>query len=159
MTMTTQGAPRIEWTDIRAEPIKPFSHFSRTGLNHVREVYEALSPNRETLDVLFSLDAAQTDPTEDWIRFFIETASAQLIWDERPTGTLAEADALWVLRKFDDAPSLAILAILVRLAEEAHRRPSWYEAEVRQRAALFSNLIHRPAFSKTRPVPYLRLVG
>ena len=159
MTMMTQGAPRIEGLDIRAEPIKPFSHFSRTGLNHVREVYAALSPNRDTLDVLFSLDAAQTAPTEDWVRFFIEISCAQLIWDERPTGTLSEADARWALRKFDDAPSLAILAILVRLAEEAHQRPSWYEAEVRQRAALFSNLLHPRASAKTRSVPYLRLVG
>lgn len=158
MTTMMQGAPQIDGLDIRAEPIKPFSHFSTTGLDHVRQVYAALSPNRETLDVLFSLDAAQTDPTEEWIRFFIETACDQLIWVERPTGRLTEADALWALRKFDDAPSLAILAILVRLAEEAHYRPSWYEGEVRQRAALFSNLL-RPASAKARAVPYLRLVS
>lgn len=158
MTMMTQEAPRIDVVDIRAEPIKPFSHFSQTGLNHVRQVYAGLSQNRDTLDVLFGLDAAQTEPSEDWIRFFIETACDQLIWDERPTGALSEADARWALRKFDDAPSLAILAILVRLAEDAHHRPSWYEGEVRQRAALFSNLL-RPTSAKARSVPYLRLVG
>ena len=123
-------------------------------------VYQALIPNRHTLAILFALDAAQTEPSERWIRFFVETASAQLIWDERPTGTVTNDDASWVLARFDDAPSLAVLAILVRISEEAQHLPIWFIGEVRRRATLFSNLAEKHGLHpKPKGVPHLRLVA
>ena len=124
--------------------IAPFSNLTDVALGNIRRVYEALTPNRETLAVLFSLDAAQTDPTDQWITFFVETASSQLIWDERPTGTVSAADAAWVLARFDDAPSLAILAVLVLAA---HASPATAQA------MLHSLQIGPSAERINRPVP------
>ncbi len=121
-----------------AEALTPFQNFTTSGLDRVRAIYAALLPTRDTLAVLFALQAAQTAPTPEWTAFFIETASAQLIWDERPTGTLTEMDACWLLARFDEAPSLAVLGLLARVLEEAHRVPHWFVAAVRHRAALFS---------------------
>lgn len=143
------------------EPITPFPNFSADALDEVRRMYAALPPTRESLAILFALDAAQTAPTEAWAGFFIETASAQMIWDERPTGTVCEDDARWMLGWFDEAPSLTLLALLVRVLDEAHRTPAWFAAAVRQRATLFRAA--DPAASPAKPagkkVAYLRLVA
>ena len=142
------------------EPITPFPNFSAEGLEDVRRLYAALPPTRDSLAVLFALDAAQTAPTEAWAGFFIETASAQLIWDERPTGTVREDDARWMLGWFDEAPSLTLLALLVRVLEEAHRLPSWFAAAVRQRATLFrATDPASPPKANGKKVSYLRLVA
>jgi hypothetical protein len=80
-----------------------------------------------------------------------------LIWDERPTGTVSQADGAWVLARFDEAPTLSVLAILVRIVEEAHTIPPGFLTEVRQRAALFGSLGGPVMMPK--PVPHLRLVA
>ncbi len=138
--------------------IAPFSGMTDAALANIRRVYEALTPNRDTLGILFSLDAAQTEPSDQWITYFVETASAQLIWDERPTGSLREEDARWVVARFDEAPTVATLAVLVRVVEEAQTIPSWFSAAVRQRAELFGSKIVQVAPPARRP-PYLRLVA
>ena len=158
MSKMTDGAAFLG-LDAMSEAIAPFAGLTDIALANIRRVYEALIPNRETLAVLFALDAAQTEPAESWITFFVETASAQLIWDERPTGVVTAADAAWVLARFDEAPSLAILAVLARMVEEAQRVPAAFAAEVRQRAALFGPLAIRPAAPASKTVPYLRLVA
>jgi hypothetical protein len=139
----------------------PFSNFTASGLDRVRQMYAALVPTRASLAVLFALDAAQTEPTEQWTAFFIETASAQVIWETRPTGVLNDQDARWALARFDEAPSLAIIALLIRVTEEAHRLPAWFAAEVKDRAALFHKAAATAAglSSRKKSVPYLRLVA
>lgn len=118
-------------------PLAPFPNFTAQGLDRLRQMYAALPSSREALAALFTVQAAQTAPNEQWTRFFIETASAQLIWDERPTGTLTEGDASWLLDRFDEAPSIEVLGLLARVLEEAHRVPAGFPAAVRQRAAFF----------------------
>ncbi len=142
-------------------PITPFPYFTESGLNRVRQMYAALVPTRTSLAVLFALDAAQTAATDQWVSFFIETASAQLIWDQRPTGVLSEQDAVWLLARFDEAPTLSVMALLVRVVDEAHRMPTWLPAAVRHRAALFRSAA-ATATGLTTPrkdVAYLRLVA
>ena len=138
--------------------IAPFRSLTDTALRNIRQIYDAVPPTRATLEVLFAVDAAQTAPTEAWIGYFVETAAAQLIWDERPTGTVTAATAAWVLRKFDEAPTLSSLALLVRLIEEAQAVPAEFGADVRRRAALFSTLCEEKR-ARSTSVPYLRLVA
>ena len=150
------------WNDQpAAEAITPFPNFSEQGLNRIRQMHSALVPTRELLTLLFSIDAAQTDPTDEWMGFFVEAVSGQLIWDERPTGILSEQDAAWVLARFDEAPGLSVLAVLVRLLEEAHRSPSWFEGAVRQRASLFRTTTATDGTAQVvmKPVRHLRLVA
>ena len=144
-----------------AEPaLTPFKNLTDTALSRIRQLYEAAPPTREALAALFAVDAAQTQPSDAWIGFFVETACAQLVWDERPTGALGAADAAWVLERFDEAPSFATLALLVRLLEEAVRLPPDFAGHVRKRAALFSGRSTVPVRAdKPKAVPYLRLVA
>ena len=137
----------------------PFRSLTDTALARIRQIYDSVPPSREALTALFAVDAAQTQPTDAWIGFFVETACAQLVWDDRPTGTLTAADAAWVLARFDEAPSLATLALLVRLLEEAVRLPPTFAGQVRQRAALFSAKSTMIRQDKPQSVPYLRLVA
>lgn len=137
----------------------PFKSLTHTALAHIRQIYDSVPPTREALAALFAVDAAQTQPTDSWIGFFVETACAQLVWDDRPTGTLTVADAEWVLARFDDAPSLATLALLVRLLEETVSLPTDFAAHVRQRAALFDARPTARHQDKPKSVPYLRLVA
>ena len=142
-----------------ATVLTPFSNLTSDGLDRVRRMYAHLAPNRETLAVLFALQAAQTAPTDEWTSFFVETGSAQLIWDERPTGTLSEDDAHWLLARFDEAPSIAVMGLLVRVLEEAHRSPGWFPASVRQRAALFRPVSTQDGSTTLRSAAHLRLVA
>lgn len=151
--MQDQGTTAIE-------AIQPFRNLTEEALSGIRQIYASLPGSRETLDVLFAIDAAQTDPTEAWVGFFVEAASGNLIWDERPTGTLTTADARWVLDRFDHAPTLAGMALLVRLSDEATKLPPEFPAEVRRRAALFTTFEGALATrTKKTAVPYLRLVA
>lgn len=137
----------------------PFESLTDTALSRIRQIYESVPPTREALAALFAVDAAQTQPTDAWIGFFVESACAQLVWDDRPTGVLTTPDAAWVLARFDEAPSFATLALLVRLLEEAVRLPPDFAGQVRQRAALFTAKPTAPSAGKPRSVPYLRLVA
>lgn len=139
--------------------LTPFTTLTDEALGRIRQLYDAVPPTHESLAALFEVDAAQTQPSDSWIGFFVETVCAQLIWDARPTGTLTAADASWVLQRFDDAPSFAMLALLVRLLEEAVRLPPAFAGQVRQRAALFSGTPTLLRADKPKAVPYLRLVA
>ncbi len=135
--------------------LNPFPNFTAQGLDRLRQMYAALPPSRGALAALFAVQAAQTAPDEQWATFFVETASAQLVWDERPTGTLTEDDAAWVLERFDEAPSLEVMGVLARVLEEAQRVPQHFAAAVRQRAALLGP---GRAAGGRRPAPHLRVV-
>ncbi len=139
-------------------PLAPFPNFTAQGLDRLRQMYATLPPSRDALGVLFAVQAAQTAPNEQWTTFFIETASAQLIWDERPTGTLTAEDGAWLLERFDEAPSIEVLGLMARVLEEANRVPHGFAAEVRQRAALFKPREADEALPARRPANHLRLV-
>lgn len=143
-----------------SETIAPFRTLTDDALRQIRQLHATVPSTRGALAVLFAIDAAQMEPSEDWVGFFVETACAHLIWEERPTGSLTAENAAWVLSRFDDAPSIALVALMVRLVEEAHRTPSDFEAGVRRRAGLFkSRLETGPSGSRQKSVPYLRLVA
>lgn len=158
MTMIDNGFSDQARGKAASAPLTPFEGLSHHGLDRVRQMYAALAPTRDTLAVLFSLQAAQTEPSDAWVNFFIEIASDFLIWDERPTGFLSESNAQWVLARFDDAPSLAVLGLMVRLLDEAHHLPIWFLAAVRQRAALFMAETAASASPRKRS-SHLRLVS
>ncbi len=154
MTKSESGKPAGETV-----AITPFQNLTDKALHGIRQIYDSMPSTRAALEVLFAVDAAQTNPTDAWIGFFVETACAQMIWDERPTGTIRGEDADWVLGRFDEAPTLSTLALLVRLVEEAQRIPPTFAAEVRRRAEFFSTLMPGAVKKERKPVSYLRLVA
>jgi sulfur relay (sulfurtransferase) DsrF/TusC family protein len=158
MNTVAKGASETNEGASAAMAIAPFPSFTAQGLDRLRRMYAAMPPSREALQALFAVQAAQTAPSEEWTAFFIETASAQLIWDERPTGVLTEADARWLLERFDDAPSMEVLGLLARVLEEAHQVPRSFPAEVRERAALFRLPRASDLAAARQQTPYLRLV-
>ena len=146
--------------DAAGETIAPFRTLTEDALCDIRRLHATVPSTRSALALLFAIDAAQMEPSEGWVGFFVETACAHLVWDERPTGMLVAKDADWVLSRFDDAPSVSLVALMVRLVEEAHRVPADFEANVRRRASLFTSRQDRERTSKRpRSVPYLRLVA
>ncbi len=157
MNTQEQGPSSAGHEALIAMSFTPFANFSSLGLDRLRRMYSALPPSRDALAALFAVHAAQTSPTEQWTTFFVETASAQLIWDERPTGRLSEDDAAWLLARFDEAPSLEVLYLMVRIIDEAHEVPKGFEFEVRQRAMPFRPLFVEAAASRPE-TSHLRLV-
>jgi hypothetical protein len=63
-----------------------------------------------------------------WSEFFVETLTAHLVWERRPTGRILEDDTDWLLRMVDlpraaDATNVRILLFsLVSEAEEVDHR-------------------------------------
>ena len=99
-----------------------------------RLVLAAGALTRAEADALFALEASPTPKPADWTAFFVEAITAHVVWDDRPTGTVDEARARWLVAQVDTAGSLGALAALVNIMAEAHRVPAWLLAEARTRA-------------------------
>jgi hypothetical protein len=89
---------------------------------------------RDEAEALF--DIARSAPSEcgDWAEFFVDTIVDYLLWQQRPSAVLSEAQAEWLISQVDRTDTLPAFAILVAVLEEAHRTPGWFCAAVRGRA-------------------------
>ena len=90
---------------------------------------------RDEADALFDIERAVSSDCPEWAEFFVDTVVDYLLWQQRPSGVLNEAQAEWLIGQVDRTRSLAAFAILVAVLDEAHRVPGWFEAAVRGRAA------------------------
>jgi hypothetical protein len=106
-----------------------------TVRNLRREVFADGVVSREEADALFDLERAARPEAEEWGEFFVETIVDYLLWQQRPSGVLNEAQAEWLIAQVDRTRTLAAFAVLVAVLEEAHRTPIWFPAAVRGRAA------------------------
>lgn len=96
-----------------------------------REVLADRSLSVEEAEALFALDAAPNAKSDRWTAFFVEALSDFLVWQQRPTGVLAEAKAEWVMSYAAGTASVTVMALLVNLLAECHKVPTWFLAEVR----------------------------
>ncbi|HEX4765141.1 MAG TPA: hypothetical protein VH414_02585 [Lichenihabitans sp.] len=99
-----------------------------------REVFAQHAPSRIEIEDLFAIDAVAQPKGEAWAEFFVEAVTDFVVWGQRPTGLVEEADAHWLLAKVDAAKTVSSFAVLVNILDQAHRVPRWFPAAVRSRA-------------------------
>ena len=100
-----------------------------------RDVFGDGTVSQDEADVLFDLERAARPRCPEWGEFFVETIVDFLLWQQRPSGVLNEAQAEWLIAQTDRTATLTAFAVLVAVLEEAHRTPGWYAAAVCGRAA------------------------
>ena len=84
---------------------------------------------------LFSIERNVRPDCPEWREFFVDVIVDFLLWQQRPSGVLNEAQAEWLVGQADAARTLTAFATLVAALEEAHRTPGWFAAAVRGRVA------------------------
>ncbi len=90
---------------------------------------------QDEADALFSIERAVRPDCREWRDFFIDAIVDFLLWQQRPSGVLNEAQAEWLMSRADSTKTLTAFATLVATLEEAHRTPGWFAAAVRGRVA------------------------
>ena len=90
---------------------------------------------QDEADALFSIERAVRPDCPEWRDFFIDVIVDFLLWQQRPSGILNEAQAEWLMGQADRTRTLTDFATLVAALEEAHRTPGWFAAAVRGRVA------------------------
>lgn len=90
---------------------------------------------RDEADALFDIERAARSECPEWRDFFVSTIVDYLVWQQRPSGVLNEAQAEWLIGQADRTKSLNAFIALVAAIEEAHRTPAWFAPAVRGRAA------------------------
>jgi hypothetical protein len=100
---------------------------------------------QDEAEALFDIERSAEPHSEDWAEFLVDTIVDYLLWQQRPSGVLSEAQAEWLISQVDRTRTLPAFAILVAVLEQAHRTPGWFCAAVRGRAVK-----RWPALEKTR---------
>ncbi|MFV0281691.1 MAG: hypothetical protein ACK5JM_13145 [Rhodoblastus sp.] len=90
---------------------------------------------QDEADALFSIERNVRPDCPEWRAFFVDAIVDCLIWQQRPSGVLNEAQAEWLVSQADRARTLNAFITLVMVLEEAHRTPGWFSAAVRGRVA------------------------
>ncbi len=100
-----------------------------------REVFADGDVTRESADELFAVARARMANAPEWIELFVELITDHVVWQSRPTGTVTDDEAQWLIRRADECQSIEALAAMVNVLAEAQRAPHWFVAAVRARAA------------------------
>jgi hypothetical protein len=100
-----------------------------------RALFEDEGVSRDEAQALFDLERAQRAPCAEWTEFFVESLTDHVVWQCRPTGTILEEQAQWLVRESDCCRALTGVALLANVLAEAYRAPAWLVAAVRARAA------------------------
>ena len=127
-----------EELDYRRSALVAIERLQELNAEAVKKLrYDLFRGDAITLDeanALFDIERAAQEDCPEWAEFFVDTIVDYLLWQQRPSGVLNEAQAEWLIGQVDRSKSLAAFAILVGVLEEAHRVPGWFEAAVRGRA-------------------------
>ncbi len=100
-----------------------------------REFFADRQATRDEADALFALEASKALKCAEWTAFLVETITAHVVWDCRPTGVVNESQGEWLIARADACASINALATLVNVLAEAHRVPGWFLSAVRARGA------------------------
>lgn len=99
-------------------------------------------------EALFSIEQSVPAKDQSWSELFVELVVDFVVWGERPTGVLTNDGAAWLLAQFDQKPTLAGVATLIAVLDDAHDVPSWFKSAVHERALNF----HKPAGTISTPL-------
>ena len=99
-----------------------------------RHLFAEGSIARAEAEALFDLERVALSRCDAWTSFFIQAVTDHVVWGERPTGRLDDAQADWLIAQVDAARTPAAFAVLVNVLDEAQSSPSWFPGAVRARA-------------------------
>ncbi len=99
-----------------------------------RHLFADGSLDRGEAEALFDLERSALSRCDAWTSFFIQAVTDHVVWGERPTGRLDEAQADWLIAQADLTRTPTAFAILVNVIDEAHTIPNWFAGAVRARA-------------------------
>ena len=84
--------------------------------------------NQEDAEALFSVNAALRVTNAEFSRFFVETLTDFIVYQQRPTGRISAEKSAWLIERMGGADGLvatqAELELLVAVVEEAHEVPA-----------------------------------
>ncbi|WP_406853888.1 hypothetical protein ABEG18_15120 [Alsobacter sp. KACC 23698] len=96
-------------------------------LDDVRELQLALEEggvSQQEAEALIRMERTVADCCDAWGDFFVDTLTAHLVWERRPTGVLRDEDAAWLLTCLQmtrTGPARHVGPLLVNLVREADR--------------------------------------
>jgi hypothetical protein len=99
-----------------------------------REVFADGEVSRDAAEELFEVARADIEKAPEWTKFFVELITEHVVWQLRPTGSVTDPDAQWLIDQADRTMTVDALAVLVNVLAEAHRVPQWFVRAVRKRA-------------------------
>ncbi len=99
-----------------------------------RHLFADGSLDRSEAEALFDLERAALSRCDAWTSFLIQAVTDHVVWGERPTGLLDEAQADWLLAQVDKTRTPTAFAILVNVIDEGQSVPAWFSGAVRARA-------------------------
>lgn len=100
-----------------------------------RKVFPLGLHTRQDAEAMFDVDQILLDKCAAWTELFAELLVDHLVWGERPTGRIEQDAAEWVLARVGGNPTLAGMATLVALTQEAVGAPPWFYSAVGHRAS------------------------
>ncbi|MFC3310989.1 hypothetical protein [Blastomonas aquatica] len=77
-------------------------------------------------DILFELNRVSSEPSREWVDFFVEAITAYLVEQAEPRGYVSEENAAWLMQAIDHdgkVDTLAELELLVKVIERAENVP------------------------------------
>ena len=93
----------------------------------MRAVREATSrsglTSREEAEFLFMLDRLSHIGGHDWFPVAVRAMRDFVVWEQRPTGQVTEADADWLLGLIGDQPTAFGRAVVFAVVQEAEQPP------------------------------------
>ncbi|QJB70035.1 hypothetical protein [Parasphingorhabdus halotolerans] len=87
--------------------------------------------NQVEAELLFELNGADAEPSQEWIDFFVPAITEYLINQQAPKGYISEDNAAWLMRHIDHDGRLESeieLELLVRTLEKATGAPASLQA-------------------------------
>ena len=119
----------------------PSPHLPVTAddLRRLEQAGETLAGSTEFYERLFQLEASAAAKCSGWERYFVETLAAHVVWGQRPTGVVNEAQGEWLIRRCGTTPSPTCCQLLMQVQAQAHRVPIWFGAAVKTRLAQASS--------------------
>jgi hypothetical protein len=90
---------------------------------------------REEAEFLFTIDRSGFVGGADWFPLAVKAVTDFIVWENRPTGHVTEADADWLIGLVGDQPTAFGRAVLFAIVREAEAPPARV-SELVMRAAI-----------------------
>ncbi len=97
---------------------------AETSMRAVREATSRSGlTSREEAEFLFMMDRLGHIGGHDWFPLAVRAMRDFVVWEQRPTGHVTEADADWLLGLIGDRPTAFGRAVVFAVVQEAEQPP------------------------------------
>lgn len=114
-------------------------------INQIRACFPAGLRSIEDAEAVFAVERNAASKSPAWSELFVELITDFVVWGERPTGVLSADTATWLFAQIDQMPTLAGVATLVAVLDDACVVPVWFKSALHERALR----LHEPAAANT----------